>query len=206
MSRPATPTARPMIYAGFDKAAIATAQATPPEITQQERRLILNNKTALPFANPIERWEVSPDRRWLSVLTSEPGEVMPGQQTLFVYRLSDVKRIYQQDLLSEHFLQLGWAVPITGSRPIDVLEGVQQLFTAEKTHWSPNSRYLTFASAHESVSSDLYVFDTHTLTSTRLTDGPTQIGDIHWSPDSKWIVHQAVSNFGVGAGWSVDAL
>ena len=199
-------TARPMVFVGFDKSAISTAEAAGPNITQQDRRLILNNKVAIPFVNPIARWEVSSDRRWLSVLTSEPGEVMPGQQTLFVYRLSDVKRVYQQDLLSVQFLRLGWGVPSNGNRPIDVMAGVQQLFTTEKTHWSPNSRYLAFAAAYESPSSDLYVFDTHTLTSTHLTDGPTQIGDIHWSPDSRWIVHQAVGNFGTGAGWSVEAL
>lgn len=55
--------------------------------------------------------------------------------------------------------------------------------------WSPNSRYLAYTAAVDGPTSDVYVFDTETLETKRLTDGSTQASLMDWSPDSRWVVH-----------------
>jgi dipeptidyl aminopeptidase/acylaminoacyl peptidase len=51
-------------------------------------------------------------------------------------------------------------------------------------------------------SSDLYVYDLDTQAIRRLSDGPSQVQSIAWSPDGDWIVHGSASQ--VGVGMSID--
>jgi hypothetical protein len=69
--------------------------------------------------------------------------------------------------------------------------------------WSPNGRYLAFLGAIEGSSTDVYLYDGINNTIRRLTSGSNQVGDFFWSPDSRWIVHEEVSNF---SGWVVEAV
>lgn len=69
--------------------------------------------------------------------------------------------------------------------------------------WSPDGRYLAFIGAIEGPTTDLYVYDGETDEIKRLTDGPNQVGWYYWSPDSKWIVHEEVSDF---MGWQVESI
>lgn len=146
----------------------------------------------------------SPDGKWFAMQSSTAFQGA-NQITISIYSLSSQQWVLQQPLLAPQMLT-------------DLINHVHDWIPANEVYfsvlmgadsghsWSPNSHYFAFASAHEGLSADLYIFDTHTLTLTRLTDGPTQIGDIQWSPDSQWIIHQGVENFGAGAGWNVDAL
>ena len=69
--------------------------------------------------------------------------------------------------------------------------------------WSPNGRYLAFPAAIDGLSTDLYVYDTLTDQVNRLTSGENHVGNIFWSPNSQWIVHEEVIAF---HGWYVEAM
>lgn len=74
--------------------------------------------------------------------------------------------------------------------------------------WSPEGRYLAFVGAIDGPSSDLYLFDTLTLTVKRLSSGPNQAISPFWSLDGKWIVHnELVSAIGgqIKAVWAAKA-
>jgi dipeptidyl aminopeptidase/acylaminoacyl peptidase len=71
-------------------------------------------------------------------------------------------------------------------RPIDtaIIGGIFSL------GWSPDGRYLAFSGQIDGPSSDLYVYDTKTQTTRRLTDDLNNIQSIIWSPDGKWILYE----------------
>jgi hypothetical protein len=52
-------------------------------------------------------------------------------------------------------------------------------------------------------SSDVYVYDLETGAIRRLTDGPSQMQWLAWSPDGRWILHSAESTYAL-AGSSPD--
>ena len=148
--------------------------------------------------------KISPSNRWFAVYTSEYYKTTPGQQTLYLYSFPDGKLQWQQSLLSPYLATSAASITITDRSTVgDVYHSILQ--ASSEQNWSPDSRYFAFASAHEGQSADLYVFDTQRLTTTRLTDGPAQIGDIQWSPDSQWVLHQGVVSFDTGNTWIVDA-
>lgn len=74
------------------------------------------------------------------------------------------------------------------------LQGIHSL------EWSPNGRYLAFASGKAGPSSDLYVYDLRAGQVRRLTGGLANIQWLDWSPGSEWIFH--ASEFGISAGCS----
>lgn len=61
--------------------------------------------------------------------------------------------------------------------------------------WSPDGRYLAFASGVDGPSSDLYVYDMSTGTVTRLSSGAEQLLWLSWSPDGQWILHTSAHQF-----------
>ncbi|MCJ7624229.1 MAG: hypothetical protein MUO76_12060, partial [Anaerolineaceae bacterium] len=69
--------------------------------------------------------------------------------------------------------------------------------------WSPDGMLLAFTGLIEGPTSDLYVYSVASDEVTRLTDGPSQAYNLHWSPDSKYILHYGVDSFGTGAGYSM---
>jgi len=64
--------------------------------------------------------------------------------------------------------------------------------------WSSDGKHLAFAGQIDGPSSDLYVYDTDTTNIRRLTSGRSNIHDISWSPDGRWILHG--SAYWVGQG------
>jgi hypothetical protein len=69
--------------------------------------------------------------------------------------------------------------------------------------WAPDGTMLAFTGLIEGPTSDLYVYSVASDDVTRLTDGPSQAYNLHWSPDSKYILHYGVDSFGTGAGYSM---
>lgn len=69
--------------------------------------------------------------------------------------------------------------------------------------WSPDGRYLAFVGAIEGPSTDVYAYDSELDLVKQLTDGPNQVGEFFWSPDSNWIIHEEVSDF---HGWQVESI
>jgi hypothetical protein len=63
--------------------------------------------------------------------------------------------------------------------------------------WSPSGRYLAFVGAMDGPSADVYMYDSEDKTTTQLTDGPSIAGKLHWSPDDKWILHEAISRINI---------
>lgn len=61
--------------------------------------------------------------------------------------------------------------------------------------WSPDGRYLAFAAARGSLSTDLYVYDVSRDEITQLTTGNNQVGQFFWSPDSQWLIHEEITKF-----------
>jgi WD40 repeat protein len=72
--------------------------------------------------------------------------------------------------------------------------------------WSPNGRTLAFASGHEGMSADLYLYALDSGEITRLTDGPADACQFGWSPDGRYIYHVGMAAFGTGAGSIVDSV
>ena len=83
---------------------------------------------------------------------------------------------------------------------------VYYALTTSNLDWSPDGTRLAFTSAHESPSSDLYVYDTADGGLTRLTFGPSQAFRPIWSPDGEYIILMGASSFGTGAGYAMDAV
>jgi len=69
---------------------------------------------------------------------------------------------------------------------------------------APDGSQVAFMGVIDGPSSDLYVYDLPSDTITRLTDGPAQGYDPHFSPDGEYIVHFSADSFGSGAGYSMD--
>jgi len=69
---------------------------------------------------------------------------------------------------------------------------------------APDGSQVAFMGVIDGPSSDLYVYDIAADTITRLTDGPAQGYDPHFSPDGSYIVHFSADSFGSGAGYSMD--
>ena len=93
-----------------------------------------------------------------------------------------------------------------GDRNDAIEAGIAIFENSDTLKWSPDGRYLAFIAAIDGPSSDLYSYDMQTGQINRLTDGLNQAASLNWSPDSRWIVHEEVENFGTGAGWNVKAV
>jgi hypothetical protein len=66
--------------------------------------------------------------------------------------------------------------------------------------WSNTGRQLAFAAVKDGPSADVYRFDLSTLAITRLTTGDdTQAVNLSWSPDDRYILHDAASFINIGS-------
>jgi hypothetical protein len=72
--------------------------------------------------------------------------------------------------------------------------------------WSADGRWLAFVGAMDGPSADLYLFDTQTQQTARLTEGLNQVASPIWSPDGLWVVFQEVISFSANPGWKVGAV
>lgn len=80
------------------------------------------------------------------------------------------------------------------------------LFEGGEPSWAPDANKLAFVSGHGSTVADLYVYTPDTGTVTRLTDAPGHAYQLRWSPDSRHIFHTRASNFGSGAGYTMEGV
>ena len=104
-----------------------------------------------------------------------------GNYGLYLFRLPDTEPIRSLPLLQ--------GSPLLGPDSFQAIQAVG-LEGGQPTYlWSPDERYLAFVAANDDVSSDVYVLDTETMETERLTDGPNQAVLMGWSPDSRWVVH-----------------
>ena len=136
----------------------------------------------------------------------EPGGWAPSDHAFVSYKRDVAEPSYllviripsgdieaRLELLAEEVKDLGysydgWATVDTAIRQLPV--------------WSPDGRYLAYVAALEAPNTDVYVYDTETRNSRRLTTGQEHAISPSWSPDSKWILHQEISTVGTGAGWN----
>jgi hypothetical protein len=72
------------------------------------------------------------------------------------------------------------------------------LVKAGSIAWSPDGSRIAFVAALDGVSADVYVYHVDRDVITRLTSGATQAADLHWSPDSQFVSHQAISDINIG--------
>jgi len=110
--------------------------------------------------------------------------------TLLILSLPDLESIQEISLLS-----------CPTNTPGCIID--DQADIAFQPKWSPNGRYLAFVGAIEGPSTDVYVYDSKIDIIKRLTDGPNQVGEFFWSPNSKWIIHEEISDF---HGWVVESI
>jgi len=82
-------------------------------------------------------------------------------------------------------------------------EAIETIFYNESLAWSPDGLKLAFAGVIDGPSSDVYVYSLEDGSITRLTDGPSQVAHLSWSPDGQYIFHVGVDSFGTGAGYGL---
>jgi hypothetical protein len=99
-------------------------------------------------------------------------------------------------------IDLTSAVPSQGDDAMR-REEVEAIVYHDAIAFSPDGSKLAFIGVLDGPSSDLYVYDIAGDSITRLTDGPSQGFDPHWSPNGIYIVHFGVDSFGTGAGYSM---
>lgn len=137
---------------------------------------------------------MTPDREGSGPLTLNLLDVRTGKQQPIT------------PLFSPEMQQALQATISTGERNEAVEAGIAVIENDHTLAWSPDGRYLAFIAAIDGPSSDVYTYDRDSGTINRLTDGPNQAARLFWSPDSQWIIHEEVENFGTGAGWNVKAV
>lgn len=154
---------------------------------------------------------VSPSGEYLAYHTGEVAE-KAGDLTLQILRLADgvvVKRIpLVTDDLGEQMRGLGEQLAASPPDGMDDAYWTEEefaeagMFALESgigsVAWSPDGSELAFAGQIDGPSSDVYVYDPEEDEIRRLTDGPTQVQYLDWSPDGRWIAHG--SAYWTGAG------
>ncbi len=149
---------------------------------------------------------IAPNGKWLAFYTGTAGELIygalipgPYDLALNLLEISTGKVFRLTGLLSEDY-------PHNFER-LDEIYAKNESYSREGNYtaffgglrslaWSPDSRYLAFAGEMDGPSSDVYIYDTETGQTRRLTNGNEHVQSILWSPDAKWIIHN--SAFGVG--------
>jgi hypothetical protein len=155
---------------------------------------------------------LSPDGEWLAFYTGSV-EQEPYDLRLNLIHLPDGEVYTVTQLLSDDYPNNFETIAENikqndpdayGYLTIDELaQGIRGLFQEGiySVGWSPDGRYLAFAGQMEGLSSDIYRYDVQSKTILRLTDGPEQINSLYWSPDGKWILHEAC-NHPMNPGWA----
>jgi hypothetical protein len=150
-----------------------------------------SGRTALPYKRDayVYDWLMSssPYKLVSKIIRNESGRT---DDELYIFSLPGMQVIQQFDLYAYH-------------QTVEIDEMEWDEFINSASVWSPDGRYLAFPAIHDNASVDLYVYDAETNNIQRLTWGKNHVGEITWSPDSRWIIHEEVSSF---LGWSVEAM
>ena len=181
--------------------------AVEPSIHPYGKSIVIHGSHQIEFDDDVMQVHLAPNQRAFAVYTSGSFK-MVGQQTLYVYSFPELELIFKQPLLAIEMINSlrdsGTVQEQLRNPYAAVMHSIIQ--TSGKQTWSLDGRNFAFAAAFEGPSADLYVFDTQVRIATRLSDGPAQIGGVEWSPDSQWVVHQAIGGFEDSPGWSVDGV
>ena len=115
---------------------------------------------------------VSPDGNWIAFHT---GLIPSTGLTLNLFHLPDENVRPIAEVMANDYENIG----------IDFIEYIKTL------QWSPDGRYLAYAKQVEGSISDVYVYDTQTQTSWRLTYDLQRVDSIFWSDDEEWVLYRA---------------
>lgn len=138
---------------------------------------------------------VSPDGRWLVFYTGTYDE--PYDLTMNLLAIPDgsihpISRLLSSDypstfnIIADFYVQQGYDdFGLEDSSRMAFNYAITRVF-----EWSPDGRYLAFASQLDGPSSDLYVYDVQTSTTRRLTDDLRILSEVTWSPDGKWLLFE----------------
>jgi hypothetical protein len=172
----------------------------------------------------VLRWDsrgLSPDGQFLAYYTgqldglTDPSSVPASPQhiELNIMDIADGSIVFQTPLLNkdypQNFMQAAAELIANPPADFDVLESSSRNDVASTllkaflefiytNSWSPDGRVLAFASGLEGGSSDVYTYNLDTQAVKRITDGPSEVYEIRWSPDGNWILNSGI--YWVGEG------
>lgn len=138
------------------------------------------------------------------------GSLETGDLTLGLYDLQDERFAIHIPVISSNYEdRLNELAAELVANPPDELVDVDEEWLLQQLRyslrasigihaWSPDGKQLAFAAQIDGPSSDLYVLDLDTMDTRRLTSGRSNIQELSWSPDGRWIMHG--SAYWVGAG------
>ncbi|HVM71067.1 MAG TPA: hypothetical protein VMT91_04870 [Anaerolineales bacterium] len=174
-------------------------------------------------AGAVLRWDaegLSPDGRYLAYYTGHLDALTdlsttpasPQHVDLNIMRIKDGRIIFQKSLLNkdypQNFIQAGQQIAENppqdlagqGYSSAGLAMGLQSAFASTLTSetWSPDGHTLAFASGSDGPSSDVFTYAVDTGNLTRITSGPSEVYQIIWSPDGKWILNSGI--YWVGEG------
>ncbi len=178
-----------------------------------------SGRTVIPFTAPNQAHPAvlatSPDTAMLAFSTSPHDSHATDssdqrEYALYLVRLPDtsprlITTLFSQlqlDYIASHFPVARWWD--VGSANF-IRASIAYAITWPRTlSWSPDGRYLAYVAAIDGPSTDLYVFDTTSSETLRLSYGASFAVSALWSPDGRQIIHQAVDNFNLGRSGATD--
>lgn len=114
---------------------------------------------------------VSPDGKWIAFHT---GFIPNTGLTLNLFSIPDESIHPIVEVMANNYEKI----------EIDFIGYIKTL------QWSPDGRYLAYAKQVEGSTSDVYIYDTQTQTSWRLTYDFQRVDFIFWSDDGKWVLYR----------------
>jgi hypothetical protein len=128
---------------------------------------------------------ISPDGKWIAFYT---GSTITKDMALNLYAVDTGEVFFVASLLSKDFpdnFQKAYQKIQQAKAEFseDVTFGTMEMdfeFALQKVSWSPDERYLAFASEMDGPTSDLYIFDIQEKKIERKTDDLFNIGYIEW--------------------------
>ena len=203
----------------------ATEAPVPPTIpsgplSSEGPWLVFVDGSGLPFGG-AELWAVNPDGSGLTLLAdqligmNDPlAQAVPLGRPYVAYVTG--RDGYHDLTLNIVTLPSGEvlaSIPLTSpeTEPTDEdflnrsprAEALEAVHLSDSLAWSPDGLRLAFAGVIDGPSSDVYLYSLEDGSITRLTDGPSQVAHLSWSPDGQYIFHVGVETFGVGAGYGL---
>jgi hypothetical protein len=178
-------------------------------------------------AGDILQWDaggLSPDGQYLAYYTGHldtltdlsAAPAVLQDVELNIIRTADGNIVFQKSLLNKdyprNFLQAaeslivnppadsGLQINSSPSSRDGLASSLLAAFTAfiYTNGWSPDGNTLAFASGSDGPSSDVYTYNIDSAALTRITEGPSEVYKIHWSPDGNWILNSGIYYVGEG--------
>ena len=143
--------------------------------------------------------EPSPKHTYVACqYTKDLDDKMGLEKQILIYQLPNMGIIARLQAVSHSLASSLRAKGVPESQEYMYSDEFTTIQTSGDMMWSPNGQYLAYTGAVEGPTTDVYVFDTVTLQTKRLTDGTTQKSLMAWSPDNLWIIHSSWDEGGPG--------